>query len=305
MSVIDAYVALNGAIDAQVTREELMAHHTSLRVGGHAAMMVRANSYGALVRTIEVLGEQGVPWVILGRGSDVLVSDEGYAGCVIMLGRDFQRIFAGTDGRLVAGGSAQLARVVNEAMKAELTGLECCVGIPGTLGGAIAVNAGSGRDRIADVTESVVVYRPGEGMVRYDASDLEWGQRFCALPQGEIVLEAVFKLELGNKKTIATTMEGLLRRRNLTQPAGKPTCGSVFANPGSNTRAATLIDECGLKGHAHGAAEVSRVNANFVVNNGGATAADVLAVMRHMYDTVCREKGVELVPAVKFLGFGG
>ena len=303
MAAIDAYVKLKDSIDAQVTRDELMAHHTSYRVGGHAALMVRADSYAALVRTIEVLGEQGVPWVILGRGTNVLVSDTGFDGCVITLGRDFQRISVGNNGSICAGGGTQLARVVNEAMKSELTGLECCVGIPGTVGGAIAMNAGTRQEWIGNVVDSVVVYRPGTGLARYDVSDLEWGYRYCSLPAGEIVLEAVLALDLGERKAIAQTMEGLLRRRNLTQPVGKPTCGSVFRNPG-NQSAAKLIEECGLKGYSCGQAEVSRVHANFVINNGGATAEDVVAVMRHMHETVCRERGVDLVCEVKFLGFG-
>ena len=303
MSVFDAYDVLAGAIDAQVTRDELMAHHTSYRVGGRAAIMVQANTYAALTRTIEVLTERSVPWVILGRGTNVLVSDGGFEGCVITLGRDFQRISVGEDGSLCAGGGAQLARVVNEAMKAELTGLECCVGIPGTVGGAIAMNAGTRREWIGSSVESVVVYRPGEGMVRYGVADLVWDYRYCSLPAGEIVLEVQFRLEPGERTRIASTMEGLLRRRNLTQPAGKPTCGSVFRNPGSKS-AGKLIEECGLKGYSCGRAEVSNVHANFVVNNGGATAADIVSVMRHVHDTVLREKDVDLICEVKFLGFG-
>lgn len=303
MGAIDAYVELKDSIDAQVTRDELMAHHTSYRVGGRVGLMVQANSYAALVRTLDVLGEQSVPWVILGRGTNVLVSDDGFDGCVITLGRDFQRISVANNGSICAGGGTQLARVVNEAMKAELTGLECCVGIPGTVGGAIAMNAGTRNEWIDSVVESVVVYRPNKGLARYDVSDLEWGYRYCSLPPAEIVLEVVFSLDLGERKAIAQTMEGLLRRRNLTQPVGKPTCGSVFRNPGSKS-AAKLIEECGLKGYSCGQAEVSGVHANFVINNGGATAADVVAVMRHVHETVRREQGVDLLCEVKFLGFG-
>ena len=303
MSVIDAYLTLSGSIDAQVTRDELMAHHTSYRVGGRAAMMVRADSYSALVRTVEVLTEQSVPWVILGRGTNVLVADGGFEGCVITLGRDFQRISLGEDGTLCAGGGAQLARVVNEAMKAELTGLECCVGIPGTVGGAVAMNAGTREEWIGKAIESVVVYRPGQGMARYGVADLEWGYRYCSLPSGEIVLEVRFDLAKGERTRIASTMEGLLRRRNLTQPVGKPTCGSVFRNPGVKS-AGKLIEECGLKGYSCGNAEVSSIHANFIVNNGGATAADIVSVMRHVHDTVKRDCGVNLICEVKFLGFG-
>ena len=303
MSVIEAYLTLADSIDARVTRDELMAHHTSYRVGGRAAMMVQANSYAALHRTVEVLTEQSVPWVILGRGTNVLVSDDGFEGCVITLGRDFQRISVGEDGSFCAGGGAQLARVVNEAMKAELTGLECCVGIPGTVGGAVAMNAGTRNEWVGTVIESVVVYRPNEGMVRYGVADLEWGYRYCSLPAGEIVLEVQFKLEPGERERIASAMEGLLRRRNLTQPVGKPTCGSVFRNPGAKS-AGKLIESCGLKGYSQGQAEVSNIHANFVVNNGGATAADIVSVMRHVHDTVLRERDVDLICEVKFLGFG-
>ena len=178
MSLFNAYMALSGTVDAEVLRDERMARRTSYRIGGPTALLVVAHSYWALQRTVEVLTEERVEWVILGKGSNVLVSDDGYDGCVILLDDEFSRISVCAEDALVtAGAGAQLARVVNEAMKAGLSGLECCVGIPGTLGGAVSMDAGTRREWIGPRVRDVVVYRPGEGMHRYAGGDIDWGYR--------------------------------------------------------------------------------------------------------------------------------
>ena len=162
MSVFNAYMTLSGAVDATVTRDERMARRTSYRIGGPAALFVAAHSYPALVRTIQVLAAEGVDWVILGKGSNLLVSDKGYDGCVIVLDGEFSRTSLGEDGTLTAGAGALLSKVVNEALKAGLSGLEPCVGIPGTVGGALSMNAGTRREWIGSVVRDVVVLRVRE-----------------------------------------------------------------------------------------------------------------------------------------------
>lgn len=304
MSLANAYLALSGAVDADITRDERLSHRTSYRIGGPAAMVAVCHSPAALKRVIDVLTAQAVEWVVMGKGSNLLVSDEGFDGCVIILGREFSKIEVLADEqRIVAGAGVLLARVVTAAHKASLSGLEFACGIPGTLGGAISMNAGTRRDWIGSRVESLVVYRMGEGLRRIHGSDLEWGYRYNNLGGADIVLEATLTLESGNKEQIAAQMEHLLARRRATQPMGKPSCGSVFKNPASDRGAAKLVEDCGLKGYSHGGAQVSEVHANFVVNNGTASAADVLAVMRTMHDRVKEATGVDLQPEVKFLGF--
>ena len=304
MSLSNAYLALSGAVDADITRGERLAHRTSYRIGGPAAMLAVCHTPEALARVIEVLGGQGVEWVLLGKGSNMLVADEGFDGCVVVLGRDFTRIeVSRDDATITAGAAVPLSRVVQEAMRNSLSGLEFACGIPGTLGGAVSMDAGTRREWIGHRIGSLVVLRPGEGLRRLYGSDVEWGYRWSGLGPTDIVLEATLVLEPGEKDVIAAEMERLLARRRATQPMGKPSCGSVFRNPVGPKGAAKLIDECGLKGYAVGGAQVSPVHANFIVNNGRATAADVLAVMRTMHNRVREASGVDLQPEVKFLGF--
>ena len=304
MSLPNAYLALSGAVDADITRGERLAHRTSYRIGGPAAMLAVCHTPNALARVIEVLGGQGVEWVLLGKGSNMLVADEGFDGCVVVLGRDFSRIeVSRDDATITAGAAVPLSRVVQEAMRNSLSGLEFACGIPGTLGGAVSMDAGTRREWIGHRIGSLVVLRPGEGLRRLYGSDVEWGYRWSGLGPTDIVLEATLVFEPGEKDAIAAEMERLLARRRATQPMGKPSCGSVFRNPVGPKGAAKLIDECGLKGFAVGGAQVSPVHANFIVNNGRATAADVLAVMRTMHDRVREASGVDLQPEVKFLGF--
>ncbi len=304
MSLLNAYLALSGAVDADITRGERLAHRTSYRIGGPAAMLAVCHTPKALARVIEVLGGQGVEWVLLGKGSNMLVADEGFDGCVVVLGRDFSRIeVSRDDATITAGAAVPLSRVVQEAMRSSLSGLEFACGIPGTLGGAVSMDAGTRREWIGHRIGSLVVLRPGEGLRRLYGSDVEWGYRWSGLGPTDIVLEATLVFEPGEKDAIAAEMERLLARRRATQPMGKPSCGSVFRNPVGPKGAAKLIDECGLKGYAVGGAQVSPVHANFIVNNGRATAADVLAVMRTMHDRVREASGVDLQPEVKFLGF--
>lgn len=304
MSLPNAYLALSGAVDADITRGERLAHRTSYRIGGPAAMLAVCHTPEALARVIEVLGGQGVEWVLLGKGSNMLVADEGFDGCVVVLGRDFSRIeVSRDDATITAGAAVPLSRVVQEAMRNSLSGLEFACGIPGTLGGAVSMDAGTRREWIGHRIGSLVVLRPGEGLRRLYGSDVEWGYRWSGLGPTDIVLEATLVLEPGEKDVIAAEMERLLARRRATQPMGKPSCGSVFRNPVGPKGAAKLIDECGLKGYAVGGAQVSPVHANFIVNNGRATAADVLAVMRTMHNRVREASGVDLQPEVKFLGF--
>ena len=304
MSLPNAYLALSGAVDADITRGERLAHRTSYRIGGPAAMLAVCHTPEALARVIEVLGGQGVEWVLLGKGSNMLVADEGFDGCVVVLGRDFSRIeVSRDDATITAGAAVPLSRVVQEAMRNSLSGLEFACGIPGTLGGAVSMDAGTRREWIGHRIGSLVVLRPGEGLRRLYGSDVEWGYRWSGLGPTDIVLEATLVFEPGEKDAIAAEMERLLARRRATQPMGKPSCGSVFRNPVGPKGAAKLIDECGLKGFAVGGAQVSPVHANFIVNNGRATAADVLAVMRTMHDRVREASGVDLQPEVKFLGF--
>ena len=296
-------MTLSGAVDADVRRDERLSRHTTYRIGGPAALFVAAHSYAALSRTLAVLEAEGVEWVILGKGSNLLVADDGYDGCVILLDGQFARHTISDDATMTAGAGASLSQLVNVALKAGLSGLEPCVGIPGTLGGAVSMNAGTRREWIGERVRDVVVLRPGEGMHRYGGGEIEWGYRSTSLPTSEIILEATLSLEPSTSQAIAENMESRLALRRERQPLGAPSCGSVFRNPPDHSVGA-LIESCGLKGVSCGGAQISPEHANFIVNRGGATAADVITLIARAHDAVLERYGIDLACEVKLLGFG-
>ncbi len=302
MGLFNAYVALSGSGGIDVERDVALSKHTSYRIGGPADLLATCHDLSALMRCISVLEREGIEWTVLGKGTNVLVSDEGYRGCIIKLGTEFSRIDSLSDDEIVAGGGASLAKVVTAALERSLSGLEELVGIPGTVGGAIAMNAGSRTSWIGSRVSSVVVLRPGDGLHRYNAQEIQWGYRQTSIPPNEIVLEASLLLEPGEGKEIARLMQAYLASRRRTQPIGRATCGSVFKNPGERSTG-LLVQSLGLKKFEIGGARVSSAHANFIVNMGDATAKDVIAVMTHVHDRVLEEHGIDLEPEVRLLGF--
>ena len=182
MGVYEAYGRLAAQLQGGVLADERMHRHTSYRIGGPAALFITCDSYADLRVANAVLREEGVPWVVMGRGSNVLVSDEGYGGAVITLGKEFRRFALDEDDRLHVGAGAVLQRIVTEAFDRGLSGLEFAVGIPGTVGGAVSMNAGTAERWIDSVVNEVVTFRPGEGLVRYAGADIAWFYRGSEYP---------------------------------------------------------------------------------------------------------------------------
>ncbi len=300
MPVAEAYDRLCGALSGPVRRAEPMTRHTTYRIGGPAALFVECATVADLAAATTVLAEEGVDWRILGKGSNVLVSDDGYQGAVLTLGREFKRHVL-EDDHLRTGAGVILAAIVRDAFSEGRSGLEFAVGIPGTVGGALAMNAGSRDEWIGAIVESVTLFVPGEGLVGVRGPEIAWGYRTSGLQARGIIVEAVLGLTEGDGDQIRRSMEASLRRRKRTQPLSMPSAGSVFVNPPGDS-AGRLIETCGLKGTKVGGAQVSDVHANFIVNAGGATAADVIGLVRHIRDTVEEAHGIELKPEVRFLG---
>ena len=289
--------ALKGA---SVRAAEPMSRHTSFRIGGKAAMLVECDELSALTEALEILAEEDVDWRVLGKGSNLLVSDEGYAGAVVVLGKDF-RHFTTEDDELKTGAAVPLARLVQEAFSKGLSGLEFAVGIPGTVGGAIVMNAGSRDEWFDSVIRSVTVLEPGRGLVGLRRSEVSWGYRSTDLRSRGIVVEASLRLEQGDPTKIRWAMERSLSRRKRTQPLSMPSAGSIFKNPVGDS-AGRLIEAAGLKGMTVGGAQISETHANFIVNLGTASASDVLSVMERARETVKEAFGVELEPEIELLG---
>lgn len=300
MSEDRAYEALKRAVSGEVRRDEPMSRHTTFRIGGPARFYVVCDTLHDLKGALRVFSVVHLPWIAMGRGSNVLVSDRGWPGALIVLGKDFRR-HALDDTHLRAGAGVALATIVQESYARGLSGLEFAVGIPGTLGGALAMNAGERERWIGGIVESVTLYDPDEGLLAVSGPEVRWGYRKSDLSERGIIVEAVLKVVSADRQTIRSSMDGSLRRRRKSQPIGAACAGSVFMNPEGDS-AGRLIEAAGFKGTRVGGACVSPVHANFIVNEGNATAADVVELMRMIMRTVKDRYGIQLKPEIKFLG---
>ena len=300
MSVASAFDRLKGALSGSVRQAESLARHTTYRIGGPAALYVECATVSDLAHATEILADEDVEWSVLGKGSNVLVADVGYGGAILSLGRDFKRHSLEGD-QLKSGAGVILAAIVNDAFSAGRTGLEFAVGIPGTVGGALAMNAGSREEWIGSVVESVTLFVPGKGLVGVRGPEVAWGYRSSGLPQRGIIVETALRLDEGDEVYIRRTMEASLRRRKRSQPLSVPNAGSVFVNPEGDS-AGRLIEASGLVGRQVGGAVVSDIHANFIINAGGATATDVVELIGIIRDTVKDMHDIELRPEVRFLG---
>lgn len=298
MSLDAAVSRVRDVVDV-VRPDEPLAAHTTFRIGGPADLYLECDDLAQLRGAVRVLDEEQVEWTVIGKGSNLLVSDVGYRGAVIVLGPGFRRIEV--DGcRLVVGGAAILAHVVRQASRSGLSGLSFAVGIPGTVGGAVRMNAGT-RDRWMDGVVSEVAVCEPEGLRRIAGDAVAWGYRTSGLPARAVVVEVGLQLQPGDADELRREMEASLERRKRTQPLGLPNAGSIFVNPEGDS-AGRLIEACGLKGLTRGGAAISDVHANFIVNLGGATAADVMSLIETVREVVKREHGVELAPEIRILG---
>lgn len=286
--------------DCEVLREEPMDRHTTFRIGGPARRFVRpagAAQCGALLSLAE---EEGWPFLVAGNGSNLLVSDDGvdalvvHTGCLDEVERTGERTIR-------AGAGLSLARLASLARREGLGGLEFAHGIPGSLGGAVCMNAGAYGGEMKQVLSAVTAWFPGEGVRRLELSELDLGYRHSVFSGNRgVVLEAELLLEHREVGEIASLMEDLARRRREKQPLEYPSAGSTFKRPEGHF-AGALIEQCGLKGARVGGAQVSEKHAGFVINAGGASCADVLALIAHIQDTVYRRTGVRLEPEVRIV----
>ena len=282
-----------------VLRNEPLAHHTSLRVGGPADWFISPADVEDLRRLLALLADHGIPYLVIGGGYNLLVRDGGFRGAVISLER-FDRLHLLKEGLLDAESGVANRALVDFALKKEITGLEFLVGIPGRLGGALAMNAGAGGQTISDSLSSLVTLKDGI-VTSAEKGRLEYGYRYLRLAPGEIIIAASFKLEKGRREGIASRMEELLAHRRTVQQAGYPNAGSFFKNPSAGP-AWRLIEAAGLRGCQVGGAQVSEVHANFLVNRGGATAGDFLALADRIRARVREESGIELEEEVRIVG---
>ncbi len=285
-----------------VSPQEPMAAHTTFQIGGNADLFVPLDDPAQLAALRRLCREEDVPAFLIGRGSNLLVSDSGVRGVVARLQGEFQELERLPDNRIRCGAGVTLAALCRFAAEQGLSGLEFAYGIPGTVGGAVYMNAGAYGGEMADVVLQAEHVTPGGATERCDAAELAFSYRASRYQQTQDwITFALLQLRPGDRAQIEARMREQTERRRAKQPLEYPSAGSVFRRP-PGYFAGTLIESCGLKGLRVGGAEVSVKHAGFIINRGGATCADVLTLIERVRRTVLRRTGVELEPEIRTVG---
>lgn len=288
--------------DVKIAEEEPMSHHTSFRVGGPARRMAFPQRAEQMVLLLSLARECGARPLVIGNGTNLLVPDSGLDRLVIATA-GLRRLEAGTaPDTVLAEAGVSLAQAADFACRQGLTGLEFAHGIPGTVGGAVYMNAGAYGEEISQVVEGVSVLFPEEGIRFLSRGEMDFAYRHSILedhPEA-VVLHAVFRLTQGDPVAVRERMRELMEKRRASQPLEYPSAGSTFKRPEGHY-AGALIEQCGLKGLTVGGAQVSEKHAGFLINLGGASCADVLELIRQVRERVLAETGVRLEPEVRIL----
>lgn len=290
---------LTEALRGEVLAGEPLSRHTTWRTGGPADLFITPADRSDLLSALRILKKFEIPWQVVGFGSNLLVRDGGVRGAAIHL-RHLRRMVFDPGGTVRVEGGLPMMSLVGEAARRGFAGVESLAGIPGSVGGAIAMNAGAGGREIGQLVESVVLAGP-EGEQEWPAERLAFGYRSSALPPDQVVAEAKIRLRPEDPEELAREVRRRLEHRRRGQNVGFPNAGSVFKNP-PGQQAWRLIEDAGLRGQGRGGARVSEVHANFIVNVGDATAADIEGLIVQIQETVYRRQGVRLQTEVRVVG---
>jgi len=282
-----------------------LSRYTSLKVGGPAEIMIYPSDMMELQKVIHLSQTHAIPYFIIGRGTNLLVKDGGVRGLVIKLSRGFKKIkvvevFQNHTKVLVEAG-VSLKRLLTFSLGKGLSGLEFMSGIPGSMGGALAMNSGAQGRQMQDVTESLTLITPQAEVVEKRRKYLNFEYRQLHLPTGTIIVKALIRMKQGNQKETLSEIEKIKTWRRQNQPLNLPSAGSVFKNPPGKS-AGKLVEQAGLKGYQVGKAKISEKHANFIINLGGATAKDILSLMEIMQNRVYQETGIRLETEIKIAG---
>lgn len=295
---------MQGLVTGLALFDEPMSRHTSLGVGGAADALIFPSGKEELINTIAYLVQAGLPYMPLGNGTNLIVRDGGYRGIVVglkHLGGLFVEKKEDSEVILCAEAGVPLAVLVDKTLREELAGLEFCAGVPGSVGGAIRMNAGAYGREIKDVTVRVAFLTTEGEIIQRDRKELRFQYRALEISPHDIVIEAAFSLRRGVKEDIRSRVEKILSLRKKKHPLTHRNAGSVFKNP-AGAAAGQIIEELGLKGIRRGDAQISEKHGNFIVNLGGAKAADVLDLINLVKEKVCQERGILLETEVCIIG---
>lgn len=287
--------------ETELRRGEPLARHTTFRIGGPVSCLASPETEPAFERLVALAGKDGVPFFVLGGGSNLLAPDGFLDRLAVKLDRAFGAVGKEAGGVVVAGAGVKLARLLRFCAAEGLGGLECLVGIPGSVGGAVVMNAGTREGCVADTLEWIDVLDTETGTRRrVEPKDLSPRYRSMGLPEVWVVLGAGFRLRPATGESLRKSLRALMAQRKASQPLGWPSAGCVFKNP-PGASAGELIDRAGLKGLRAGGAEISTKHANWIVNRGGATAADVLTLMARMEREVLARFDIRLEREIRVI----
>ncbi len=286
-----------------VQLDRAMSEHTTFRIGGKADAVCFVKELRELQQLLSYLSKERLPYLVVGGGSNLLVRDSGFKGVVIIMRDKLATVehHEENDQIVVAGGGLALSDLVKYSSQKGLGGLEFLAGIPGTVGGAVTMNAGAFGKDMGSVVQEIELMTPERELRSRHRSDLTFSYRASSIQEGTVVLKASLQCTRETPKIVSKRVADYLTRRKATQPLEYPSAGSVFRNP-PNDYAGRLIEETGLKGKKIGGAMISPKHANYIVNTGGATANDVLALMEMAKKKVRAETGIELEPELKVVG---
>lgn len=298
----DVYTALGQIVSKQdILINELMSRHTTFRTGGPASLFIRPRTTEEIKGVLKLLKRSEVDFFILGNGSNLLVSDKGYDGVVISLA-NFDDIKIEDETKVIAQAGAMNSAIASLARDNSLTGFEFAAGIPGTIGGAMIMNAGAYGGEMKDITAKVTVLSSDGEVIKLDGQAMKFGYRTSAIKGKKfVVLSVLLELQKGNKDEIAGKMQELALKRKEKQPLEFPSAGSTFKRP-EGYFAGKLIEDSGLRGFCVGGAAVSEKHCGFVINKGKATSSDIYNLIKHVQDKVYEDFSVKLEPEVIMLG---
>jgi UDP-N-acetylmuramate dehydrogenase len=294
---------LTAILDQGVQYECPMNRYTTFRVGGPAEALCIIRELNELSRTVAYLDGEKIPYLVIGRGSNLLVKDEGFKGVALLLREKLAQVETNgkSDRVILAGGGLSLFELLEYCKAKGLAGLEFLAGIPGTTGGAVAMNAGAWGTEVGNLVQEVQMVTPAGEITTLAQSGLKFTYRALLFQKGAVIIRVKFELNHDNPEAVVATVAGYLKKRQESQPSGYPSGGSVFKNP-VNDYAGRLIEKAGLKGKRIGGAMISPEHANFIVNTGGATASDILSLMDLARIKVREQTGVELESEIRVVG---
>ena len=296
---IDKLINIIG--EEKIKFNEPMSNHTSFKVGGPADILVAPYGISDLISIVELCRSEQVPFLVIGNGTNLIVRDKGIRGVVIKTAEHFKNYSVNGD-IIEAESGILLSDLSKIALENGLTGLEFACGIPGTLGGAVVMNAGAYGGEMKNIVIKTCYLNTAGELKHVEGDNHLFGYRTSFIQkEGGIVLKTYMKLDKGNKDNIKNQMDDLDKKRSNTQPLEMPSAGSVFKRPEGHYTG-PLIEQCGLKGYSMGGAQVSNKHCGFIVNKGDATASDILAVIKYVQERVKAQFGVQLEPEIKIIG---